>query len=250
MFTTLIFPFAPEPLKLGGVEKLTQNLRDKKRMVVHGENLKQYLSLGLKLKKIRRGLIFEEKPFMKNYIDKNTKLRMQAKNAFEKDFFKLMNNSVFGKTMENIRKRVNIHLTKKAEEAEKLVNKEKFNQVKIFDEFLIAVKMKKTSLHFDKPIFVEMSILDLSKSLMNEFFFNFGKKKWEKMKMLYTDTDTLFLEIQTDDFFADIADDVERWFDTSDFPKDHPSCIPVGKDKKVIGKFKDECAGKIMNLWL
>ena len=125
MFTTLIFPFAPEPLKLGGVEKLTQNLRDKKRMVVHGENLKQYLSLGLKLKKIRRGLIFEEKPFMKNYIDKNTKLRMQAKNAFEKDFFKLMNNSVFGKTMENIRKRVNIHLTKKAEEAEKLVNKEK-----------------------------------------------------------------------------------------------------------------------------
>ena len=122
--------------------------------------------------------------------------------------------------------------------------------MKIFDEFLIAVKMKKTSLHFDKPIFVEMSILDLSKSLMNEFFFNFGKKKWEKMKMLYTDTDTLFLEIQTDDFFADIADDVERWFDTSDFPKDHPSCIPVGKDKKVIGKFKDECAGKIMNLWL
>ena len=240
------FPLAPEPLKLGGVVKLTQNLRDKKRMVLHGENLRQYLSLGMKLKKIRRGLIFEEKPFMQGYIDKNTKLRMQAKNAFENDFFKLMNNSVFGKTMENIRKRVNICLTKEAKEAEKLVNRENFDQVKIFDEFLIAVKMKKTSLHFDKSIFVGMSILDLSKTLMNEFFFSFAKTKWKKMKMLYTDTDSLFLEIETDDFFAVIAEDVERWFDTSDFPKHHPSCTPVGKKQKVIGKFKDECGGKLM----
>ena len=128
------FPLAPEKLKLGKVEKLTQNLRDKKAMVLHGKNLKLYLSLGMKLKSVGRGLKFEEKTFMKCYIDKNTSLRSKAKNDFEKDFFKLMNNSVFGKTMENLRKRVSIELVKDAEKAAKLVNKPNFEDLKIFDE--------------------------------------------------------------------------------------------------------------------
>ena len=134
------FPLAPESLVLNGFPKRTQNLMEKKRMVLHGENLKQYLSLGIKLKKVWRVLMFQEEAFMKVYIDKNTKLRMEAKNAFEKDFFQ---NSVFGKPMENIRNRVNIHLIKDAEKAQKLVNRENFEDLKIFDEFLIAVKMKK-----------------------------------------------------------------------------------------------------------
>ena len=137
------FPLAPESLVLNGFPKRTQNLMEKKRMVLHGENLKQYLSLGIKLKKVWRVLMFQEEAFMKVYIDKNTKLRMEAKNAFEKDFFKLMNNSVFGKPMENIKNRVNIHLIKDAEKAQTLVNRENFDDLKIFDEFLIAVKMKK-----------------------------------------------------------------------------------------------------------
>ena len=91
-----------------------------------------------------------------------------------------------------------------------------------------------------------MSILDLSKTLMYEFHYGYAKKKWDGLKVLYTKSDSLFYEIETEDFFLDIADDVERWFDTSDFPKDHFSVIPVGKNKKVIGKFKDECCGKIM----
>ena len=136
------FSLAPESLVLNGFPKLTQNLGDKKRMVLHGVNLKQYLSLEMKLKKVWRVLMFREEPFMKPYIDKNTQLRMQGKNAFEKDF-KLMNNSVFGKTMENLRNRVNIHLVKEVEKAEKFVNQPHFEDVKIFDEFLIAVKMKK-----------------------------------------------------------------------------------------------------------
>ena len=183
---------------------------------------------------------------MKPYIDKNPKLRMEAKNAFEKDFFKLMNNGVFGKTMGNIRNRVDIHLIKDAEKAEKLVNKPNFDDLKIFDEFLIAVKMKKTKLKFDKPVYVGMSILDLSKTLMYDFHYGYAKNKWKGLKVLYTDTDSLIYEIETEYFFADIADDVERWFDTSDFPKDHPSVIPVGKNTKVIGMFKDECCGKVM----
>ena len=248
------FPLAPERLTLGKVEKLTQNLRDKEKMVLHGKNLQLYLSLGMKLKLVRRGLKFQEKNFMKNYIDKNTSLRSQAKNAFEKDLFKLMNNSVFGKTMENVRNRVTIELVKDAERAAKLVNKPNFEELKIFDEFLIAVKMRKTKVWMNKPVYVGMSILDLSKTLMFFFQYEYVKKKWEKVEVLYSDTDSLVLNIETDDFFKDISGDVMEWFDTNDFPKDHPAVLeglPIVKEnKKKIGLMKDECGGKILTEWV
>ena len=248
------FPLAPEKMILGKVEKLTQNLRDKEKMVLHGKNLALFLSLGMKLKKVRRGLKFQEKNFMKNYIDKNTSLRSQAKNAFEKDLFKLMNNSVFGKTMENVRNRVSIELVKDAERAAKLVNKPNFEELKIFDEFLIAVKMRKTKVWMNKPVYVGMSILDLSKTLMFSFQYEYVKKKWEKVKVLYSDTDSLVLNIETDDFFKDISGDVVEWFDTNDFPKDHPAVLeglPIVKEnKKKIGLMKDECGGKILTEWV
>ena len=248
------FPLAPEKMILGKVEKLTQNLRDKEKMVLHGKNLALFLSLGMKLKKVRRGLKFQEKNFMKNYIDKNTSLRSQAKNAFEKDLFKLMNNSVFGKTMENVRNRVSIELVKDAERAAKLVNKPNFEELKIFDEFLIAVKMRKTKVWMNKPVYVGMSILDLSKTLMFSFQYEYVKKKWEKVEVLYSDTDSLVLNIETDDFFKDISGDVVEWFDTNDFPEDHPAVLeglPIVKEnKKKIGLMKDECGGKILTEWV
>ena len=248
------FPLAPEKMILGKVEKLTQNLRDKEKMVLHGKNLALFLSLGMKLKKVRRGLKFQEKNFMKNYIDKNTSLRSQAKNAFEKDLFKLMNNSVFGKTMENVRNRVSIELVKDAERAAKLVNKPNFEELKIFDEFLIAVKMRKTKVWMNKPVYVGMSILDLSKTLMFSFQYEYVKKKWEKVEVLYSDTDSLVLKIETDDFFKDISGDVKEWFDTNDFPEDHPAVLeglPIVKEnKKKIGLMKDECGGKILTEWV
>ena len=244
------FPLAPEILTLGKVEKLTQNLRDKKGMVLHGRNLKLYLSLGMKLKSIRRGISFKERPFMKCYIDKNTELRAKGKTKFEKEFFKLMNNSVFGKTMENLRKRVSIELVKDAEKAEKLVNKPNFVDVKIFDEFLIAVKMRKTRVVMNKPIYAGMTTLDLSKLLMFDFQYGYVKKKWENCSVLYTDTDSLVLEIETEDFFADIAADVKEWFDTNDFSPKHPAVLNgmpiVLENKKKIGLMKDECGGVIM----
>ena len=244
------FPLAPEILELGKVEKLTQNLRDKKGMVLHGRNLELYLSLGMKLKSIRRGISFKERPFMKCYIDKNTELRAKGKTKFEKEFFKLMNNSVFGKTMENLRKRVSIELVKDAEKAEKLVNKPNFVDVKIFDEFLIAIKMRKTRVVMNKPIFAGMTTLDLSKLLMFNFHYGYVKKKWENCSVLYTDTDSLVLEIETEDFFADIFADVPEWFDTNDFSPKHPAVLNgmpiVPENKKKIGLMKDECGGLIM----
>ena len=244
------FPLAPEILELGKVNKLTQNLRDKQDMVLHGRNLKFYLSLGMKLKSIKRGMSFSEKPFMKCYIDKNTELRAKGKTKFEKEFFKLMNNSVFGKTMENLRKRVSIELVKDAEKAEKLVKQPNFVDVKIFDEFLLAFKMKKTRVVMNKPIFAGMTILDLSKLLMFDFHYGYVKKKWAGVSVLYTDTDSLVLEIETEDFFADIAGDVKEWFDTNDFSPEHPAVLNglpiVPENKKKIGLMKDECAGAVM----
>ena len=239
------YPLAPERLIVNKVEKLIPNLNDKKKYVIHHETLKLYLSLGLKLTKIHRGITFKESAWLKPYIDLNTNLRAKAQNDFEKDFFKLMNNSVFGKTMENIRNRVDIRLVTRESQAKKLTCKPNYQHHTIFCENLTAVHMKKVSLKFNKPVYLGMSILDLSKTLMYDFHYNYIKPKYgDSAKLLFTDTDSLAYEIQTEDFYRDISSDVELRFDTSNYPKDHPSGILTGVNKKVIGMFKDEASGK------
>ena len=242
------YPLCPERVECdNGVKKLIPNLRNKNNYVVHYKTLIQYLRLGMKLKKIHRGIKFIENDFLKPYIDKNTNLRAQAKNNFEKDFFKLMNNSVFGKTMENIRNRVNVKLVNTGEQFKKLTSKPNYESRKIFNENLVSVHMKKTSLTMNKPVYLGMSILDLSKTVMFDFHYNYIKPKYGKQaKLLFTDTDSFLYEIQTEDFYKDISGDVKDRFDTSDYPEGHPSGIPTGVNKKVLGMFKDETAGKII----
>ena len=242
------YPLAPERLVLGKVEKLVPNLNDKIKYVIHYENLKLYESLGLKITKIHRGIKFEESTWLKQYIDLNTDLRSKANNEFEKDFFKLMNNSVFGKTMENIRNRVDIRLVNSEKKAMKLAAKPNFKHCNIFDENLVAIHMKKTKLVFNKPVYLGMCILDLSKTLMYDFHYNYIKNKFnDKATLLFTDTDSLAYEIETEDFYKDISGDVHGFFDTSNFPKGHSSGIEVGCNKKVVGMFKDEAGGKIIS---
>ena len=242
------YPLCPERVECDkGVKKLIPNLRNKNNYVVHYKTLIQYLRLGMKLKKIHRGIKFIEAAFLKPYIDKNVKLRTQAKNNFEKDFFKLMNNAVFGKTMENIRNRVNVKLVNTGEQLKKLVAKPNYESRKIFNENLVSVHMKKTSLTMNKPVYLGMSILDLSKTLMFDFHYKYIKPKYgSKAKLLFTDTDSFIYEIQTEDFYKDISGDVRDRFDTSDYPEGHPSGLPTGINKKVLGMFKDEAAGKII----
>ena len=242
------YPLCPEKVECDkGVKKLIPNLRDKNNYVVHYKTLMQCLRLGMKLKKIHRGIKFIECDFLKPYIDKNTNLRTQAKNNFEKDFFKLMNNSVFGKTMENIRNRVNVKLVNTGEQFKKLTTKPNYESRKIFNENLISVHMKKTSLTMNKPVYLGMSILDLSKIIMFDFHYQYIKPKYgNKAKLLFTDTDSFLYEIQTEDFYKDISGDVRDRFDTSDYPEDHPSGILTGINKKVLGMFKDEAAGKVI----
>ena len=241
------YPLCPERVKCGNVEKLIPNLRDKKNYVIHYKNLIQCLKLGMKLKKIHRGIRFVESEFMKSYINTNAKLRAQAKNNFEKDFFKLMNNSVFGKTIENIRNRVDVKLVNTEEKFKKLVAKPNFKSRKIFNENLISVHMKKTSLTMNKPVYLGMCILDLSKTLMYDFHYNYIIPKYgNKAKLLFTDTDSFLYEIETEDFYKDISGDVKDKFDTSEYNEGHPSGIPTGINKKVLGMFKDEAKGKII----
>ena len=242
------YPLCPEKVKCkNGVEKLIPNLRNKEKYVIHYKNLIQCLDMGLKIKHIHNGIKFVESEWMKPYIDKNTNLRAKAKNNFEKDFYKLMNNSVFGKTMENIRNRVNVKLINTEEKLRKLVAKPNFKSRKIFNENLVSVHMKKTSLTMIKPVYLGMCILDLSKTIMFDFHYNYIKSKYgDKAKLLFSDTDSLMCEIETEDFYKDISGDVKDRFDTSDYPENHPSGIQTGINKKVLGKMKDEAAGKII----
>ena len=150
--------------------------------------------------------------------------------------------------MENIRNRVDIKLVTDRKKAEKLAAKPNFKHCNIFCEELIAIHMKKTNLIMNKPIYLGMCTLDLSKTLMFDFHYNYIKKKYgDKAKLLFTDTDSLMYEIQTEDFYKDINGDVKVRFDTSDYPPNHPSGIPAGCNKKVLGMFKDEVAGKIID---
>ncbi|KAK3733350.1 hypothetical protein QZH41_003614 [Actinostola sp. cb2023] len=232
-----------EELNLGGapVAKLVPNLNDKQHYILHYRNLKQYLSLGMKLTKVHRVLGFDQSPWLKSYIDFNTEKRKHATNDFEKDFFKLMNNSVFGKTMENLRKRVSVKLINTPKQLKKLTANPLFDYFRIFDENLVGVDMKKPSLYLNRPIYVGFCILDISKILMYDFHYNVIKQKYgNNATLLFTDTDSLCYNIKTEDIYEDMYEDLDL-YDTSEYPRDHVLHSTV--NKKVLGKMKDETHG-------
>ncbi|XP_065652858.1 uncharacterized protein LOC136080174 [Hydra vulgaris] len=239
------YPLAPERITIDQVKKLVPSLNNKKNYVIHYENLKLYERLGLKITKIHRGIKFQERNWLSEYIELNTKLRAKATNKFGIEFFKLMNNQVFKKTMENIENRVDIRLVTNRNEAIKLASKPNFESRTIFDENLLSIHMKRTKLTYAKAIYLGMCILDLSKTLMYKFYYDYIKKKYsDQAKLLSTDTDFLAYEIKKEDFYADISKDIESKFGTSEFDKNHPAInkvgFKVGTNNKVLGMFKDE----------
>ena len=175
----------------------------------------------------------------------NTELRKAAKNDFEKDLCKLMNNSVFGKTMENIRKHRDIKLVTTDKKRSKLVSEPNYHTINLIFEDLSIIEMKKTKVKMDKPIYLGLSILEISKILMYEFWYDYMKPKYgNDVKLCYMDTDSFIMNIKTNDFYEDIANDVENRFDTSNYEVNRP--LPMGKNNKVIGLMKDELGGKII----
>jgi hypothetical protein len=227
------------------LKKLIPNLYDKKNYICHIKNLQYYLKMGLKLTKIHRALQFDQSHWLKPYIDFNTQQRALSKNEFEKDLYKLMNNAVFGKTMENMRERVNIGLYTDEKLVQKQVNKPQYLDHKIYSDDLVAIKLSKYEVKLNKPIYVGLSVLDLSKLHMYEFHYGYIKPKYgAKATLLFTDTDSLAYHIETEDIYKDMKENKEL-FDFSDYDGDGYRAQDK-TNKKVIGKFKDETKGVII----
>ena len=234
--------FLVERKKLGNVEKLITSIEDKEKYVIHISALKQALNHELILKKVHRIIEFKQEAWLKPYIDMNTKLRAEVKNNFEKDFFKLMNNSVSGKTMENARNHRDIKIVTTNERRNKLVSEPNYRARKHFAENLLATEMRKTKIIMNKPVYLGQARLDIIKILMYESWYDYLKPKYgEKEKLCYMNTDSFIIHIKTEDFYKDIAKDVKKWYDKND---ERP--LPIGTNKKVIDMFKDELNGKIM----
>ena len=177
------------------------------------------------LKKVYRVLKFEQEPFLKPYIEKNTALRTQATNEFEKDFYKLLNNAIYGKTLESVMNRVEIKFIKKGNNRgsrelniETLTANPFFHSFQIYDEDFAIVQMKKSSIEFNKPIIIGYSVLEISKTFMYDFHYNVMKPNYNNnLSLLYCDTDSFIYLIQTNDFYTDLKTKLKNYFDTSNF---------------------------------
>ena len=230
-------PFLCERRKLDKTSKLVTTLDDKKGHVLHISALK----------KVHEVIEFKQTAWMKPYIDKNTKLRSESKNEFEKAFFKLMNNSVYGKTMKNVRKHRDIKLVTTNSDRKKIVSEPNYHTCKQFSENLMVIKMKKTKIHMNMPVYVGQAVLDISKTLMYEFWYDYIIPKYDdKVKLCYMDTDSFIFHVKTDDFYEDIMPDLEKWYDSSKIHQKLNRCIPTGINKGAIGMFKDELNGNVM----
>ena len=158
---------------------------------------------------------------MKPYIEKNTKLRMESKNEFEKNFYKLMNISVHGKTMENVRNHKDIKLITNSDKRKQLTSEPNYHTCKAFSENLMAIEMKKTGAFMNKPVYISQAVLDISKTLMYEFYQGYFQPQYaDKVKLCYMDTDSFIIYIQTDEFDKDISKDAKERFDASRYSKD------------------------------
>ena len=222
--------------------KLIPNLMDKTLYTLHYQNLKFYLDHGMRLKKVHRVICYQQSSWLAKYINLNQQLRAAANNEFEKDFFKLMNNSVYGKTCENLKKRTDIKLVTSEEKQRKLTNKPQCLAYKIFKEDLAAVQLRKAKVLVNKPFYVGFTVLELSKLLMYRFHYDYIKPKYQaKAQLLFTDTDSLMYDVETEDIFADMSTDKEH-FDFAGYPK--TSKFFDATNNKVLGKMKDEAAGQ------
>ena len=173
---------------------------------------------------------------------------MKANNDFEKDYFKLLNNSFYGKTMENVRKHRDIRLVNNENRRSKIASEPNYNGTKYISEDFLIMELKKRDVYMNKPLYLGQAILDHSKILMYEFWYDYLQPKYnDKIELCYMDTDSFIMYVETDDFYSDISNDVNKWFDTSNYSKDINRSLEKGKNKKAICKFKDELGGLIMS---
>ena len=224
-----------------GTPKLMATLLPKKHYVLHFWNFQLYVQLGLKVSKIHRGIMFTQKSFVESYIMYNSEKRAKAKNDFDSNLYKLLCNSLFGKFMQNPVKKSKVVLTSDSDKFQKNVGSSCFKECKIINDHLVAILMGYPAMKIDKPFYIGLSILELSKYHMYNFHYNTMKKLFpSQLKLLYTDTDSFLYEITSsnceESFFQN-----KHLFDFSNYPKNHK--LYSIENKKVPGLFKDECGG-------
>ena len=226
-------------------KKLILDLLPEKNYKIYYKNLEYYLKLGIKVTKVHRILTFDEKPFLKEHIDLNTELRKKSKNELEKDLFKLMNNAILGKSMENVLNRSNVKLINNdPEKLLKLIKQPNFQNAYQISDRLALVESKPIKTVLDKPIYLGGCILETSRLHMYEFWYDHLKPKYgNKIQLIYTDTDSFVIEVETEDIYKDMFENTDL-YDFSEYTTDHPNYNI--DNKKVLGKFKDELNGKIM----
>ena len=240
-------PCLPQKMKINKCDKLICNLCDKNNYVVHIGLLKQALNHGLILKKVHKVISFNQEAWMKDYVITNIEERKKADSEFKKDSDKLMCNADFGKSMKQVRTHRYIRIVTIDKKRCQLVSEPNYHTTKRFSEDLIAIEMKKTEIEMNKPIYLGLAILDISKTLMQEFWYDYLKPKYDNnIGLCYMDTDSFIFHVETEDFYKDISNDVDNRFDTSAYSKDLNRPLPIGKNKKVLGTMKDEICGKIM----
>ena len=226
--------------KVGGM-KLCATLEDKNKYICHYRNLKFYLGKGMILTKVHRILRFKQSAWLRPYIELNTNLRKNASSKFEENLFKLMNNSFFGKTCEDVRKYRDVKIAMTEKRVRKLVARPTVKQWKIYEENLAAFQLKRSTVELNKPRYIGMCILDISKIVMYDFHYNYIMEKFPGTKLLFTDTDSFCYWIPTE---KNIYEEIRGsdWFDFSNYPKDHPNYD--NSNNKIPGKFKDEMGGQ------
>ena len=203
----------------------------KQRKICYSHKIfKTSIKSWVKTKKVHRIIQFKQKAWLKVYIEMNTELRKNDKNEFEKNFFKLMNNSVFDKTMENLRNHRDIKLVTSDKRRKRLVSEPNYHSHEKISDHLMAIEMKKAKVKMTKPLYFGMSTLDISKILMYNFWYDYFKPKYgDKAKLCYTDTDSFLIHIITDNFFEDIYNGVELWYDTFNYVKNDKRPLQIGK---------------------
>ena len=229
-------------IPVGNVKKLVPNLFDKEKDVIQYE-LKLYLRLELKLKKIRRVLEFNQLQWLKPYIEFNTQKIIEAEKNNDKDRkrqYKFMNNAMYVKTMENVKIRIDVKLVNSGKNYLKCISKLSYMSQKIFDNNFVVIRKIKLALKLNKPAYIGMCMVELSKVLMYEFYYNYIKNKYgNKSKLLFTDTDLMY-ENKTEDVYEDFNSN-KKLFDFSNYWT--KSKYSDDSNKLVTGKMKDETGG-------
>ena len=221
------------------VEKLLTTLESKNNYILHFKNLKLYLQLGLKLTKLHRVLKFKQSNYLKEYIDLNTGFRKNAKNTFESNLFKKMVNVIFGKSLQDMRNQQEIRLCLTERQIQKYFIKPNFVQYLILDEHKVLLNMRKQIVKLNRPIYLGFTCLELAKHLMYDIYYNTFKCVYQdRIQLCYTDTDSMLLEIKTQDFYQDLKEKFSDLMDFSNYDQKH--FLYDKRNAKVVGKMKDE----------